>query len=74
MGKQPYTEKRKLANAKWDKEHLRNGSYKMRIDLYEAFEKYCINNNVSKNAMINRCISDAIGYTAPTGQDVDKQN
>ena len=71
MGKQPYTESRKKANDKWDKEHLKNGSYKMSIDLYAAFEKYCNDNNISKNAMINKCVANAIGYSADTGKDAE---
>ena len=71
MGKQPYTESRKKANDKWDKEHLKNGSYKMPIELYMQFEKYCIDNSISKNAMINKCIADTIGYTATTGKDAE---
>ena len=69
MGKQPYTESRKKANDKWDKEHLRNGSYKMPIDLYNEFEKYCNDNNVSKNGLINQAIAEKIGYTAQTEKE-----
>ena len=43
----------------------------MSIDMYSEFEKYCIENDISKNAMINRCIADAIGYTATTGKDAE---
>ena len=53
MVKQRYTEKKKESNLKWDKEHLRNGSFKMPIELYEQFEKYCTENGCSKNGLIN---------------------
>lgn len=62
MAKQKYTEKKKASNLKWDKENLRNGSYKMPIKLYEQFEKYCIDNGVSKNGLINQTIAEKIGY------------
>lgn len=65
------SEAQKKANKKWDKEHLKNGSYKMPIELYMQFEKYCIDNDISKNAMINKCIADAIGYTTTTGKDAE---
>lgn len=57
-----YNEKKKASNEKWDKENLRNGSYKMRIELYEAFEKYCIENNISKNALINKIVAEYIDF------------
>ena len=56
MGK--YTEKKKLSNQKWDKENLRNGSYKMPIELYNNFDNYCKSMNISKNKVINECITD----------------
>lgn len=62
------SEAQKRANKKWDSENLKNGSYKMPIELYNQFEKYCIDNGISKNAMINKCIASAIGYTANTGK------
>ena len=65
------SEAQNKARNKWDKEHLKNGSYKMPIELYMQFEKYCAENDISKNAMINRCIADAIGYTASIGKDAE---
>ena len=56
MGK--YTEKKKLSNLKWDKENLRNGSYKMPIELYNNFDNYCKSMNISKNKVINECIAE----------------
>ena len=56
MGK--YTEKKKLSNLKWDKENLRNGSYKMPIKLYENFDNYCKSMNISKNKVINECVTE----------------
>ena len=53
-----YTEKKKLSNQKWDKEHLRNGSYKMPIELYNNFDNYCKSMNISKNKVINECITE----------------
>ena len=43
----------------------------MPIELYIQFEKYCIDNGISKNVMINRCIAEKIGYTATTGKDAE---
>lgn len=67
MGK--YTEKKKISNKKWDDANLKTCTVRMRLDMYTEFEKYCIDNGISKNAMINKCIADAIGYTATTGKD-----
>lgn len=58
------TEAQKKANLKWDREHLKNGSYKMPIELYKQFEKYCNDNNISKNGLINQAIAEKIGYIA----------
>lgn len=66
-----YTDKKRKSNEKWDKENLRNGSYKMKIDLYNAFEKYCIENNISKNALISRAVIEYIDFT-PAG-NVEKE-
>lgn len=71
MGKQPYTEKRKEANKKWDDANLKTCTVRMYKDMYAVFEKYCIDNGISKNAMINKCIADTIGYTATTGKDAE---
>ncbi len=64
-----YTEAKKKNNQKWDKENLRRGAYAMQKELYIEFEKYCVQNNISKNAMINKCIADAIGYTVNMGEN-----
>lgn len=66
-----YTEKKRASNEKWDKENLRNGSYKMKIELYEAFEKYCIDNDISKNALISEAVAKYIDFlpVGTTGSD-----
>ena len=51
-----YTEKKKQSNKKWDEANLRNGSYKMPIELYENFDNYCKNMNISKNKIINELV------------------
>lgn len=61
-----YTDKKRASNEKWDKENLRNGSYKMRIELFEAFEKYCIDNDISKNALISKAVEKYIEFV-PVG-------
>lgn len=53
-----YTEKKKQSNKKWDDANLRNGSYKMPIELYENFDNYCKCMNISKNKVINECITE----------------
>ena len=55
-----YTEKKKLSNKKWDDANLRNGSYKMPIELYENFENYCKNMNSSKNKIINELVREKL--------------
>lgn len=62
MGKQPYTESRKKANDKWDKEHLKTGSYKMNKELYTVFERYCTEKNISKNKLINELIRQRLEF------------
>lgn len=59
---QQYNEKKRLANKKWDDAHMKTGSYKMYIDMFAEFEKYCIDNNISKNAVINKAVAQFIGY------------
>ena len=51
-----YTEKKKQSNKKWDEANLRNGSYKMSIELYENFDNYCKIMNISKNKIINELV------------------
>lgn len=53
-----YTEKKKQSNKKWDDANLRNGSYKMPIELYNNFDNYCKSMNISKNKVINECITE----------------
>ena len=48
------------ARNKWDKEHMKNGSYKMNIELYQIFEKYCIDKGLSKNGVINDAIKEVL--------------
>lgn len=50
------SEAKKRANAKWDQTNLKNGSYKMGIDLYISFEQFCKDNNLSKNRVINEAV------------------
>lgn len=66
-----YTEAKKKNNQKWDAENLRRGAYAMPIDLYMAFDRYCNDNGLSKNGLINQTISEKIGYTATTGKDAE---
>ena len=40
------------ARNKWDEEHLKTGSYKMKKDLYADFERYCTDKKLSKNGLI----------------------
>lgn len=44
------------ARNKWDKEHLKTGSYKMSKELYADFEIYCTDKKLSKNGLINELI------------------
>ena len=44
------------ARNKWDEEHLKTGSYKMKKDLYADFERYCTDKKLSKNGLINELI------------------
>lgn len=60
LGKQKYTEKRKLTNKRWDDANLRTCTVRMRIELYEQFEKYCIDNEYSKNKLINEIIMERL--------------
>jgi hypothetical protein len=57
-----YTESKKRNNQKWDKENLKRMSLAMPIKLYVQFEKYCSDNSMSKNGMINQIIAEKIGY------------
>lgn len=71
MGK--YTEKKKLSNLKWDKENLRNGSYKMNIELYNIFDNYCKNMNISKNKIINDLIREKLVKDGYMDADADAE-
>ena len=44
------------ARNKWDREHLKTGSYKMSKGLYADFDRYCIDKKLSKNGLINELI------------------
>ena len=55
-----YTEKKKQSNKKWDEANLRNGSYKMPIELYENFDNYCKSMNISKNKIINKLVREKL--------------
>ena len=55
-----YTEKKKQSNKKWDEANLRNGSYKMPIELYENFDNYCKSMNISKNKIINELVREKL--------------
>lgn len=66
-----YNDKKKASNKKWDDKNIKRGSYIMSIALYEEFEKYCLENDISKNKLINDCIAEKIGYTANTVKDAE---
>ena len=66
-----YTEKKKLSNKKWDDANLRNGSYKMPIELYENFDNYCKSMNISKNKIINELVREKLerdGYLSGSAE------
>ena len=54
------SEAQNKARNKWDQEHMKNGSYKMNIELYKIFEKYCIDKGLSKNGVINDAIKEVL--------------
>ena len=47
-----YTEAKKKNNKKWDDANLKRGAYAMQIELYDIFDNYCKNKNISKNGLI----------------------
>ena len=68
-----YTEKKKQSNKKWDEANLRNGSYKMSIELYENFDNYCKSMNISKNKIINELVKEKLeknGYLSEWCQNI----
>ena len=70
-----YTEKKKQSNKKWDEANLRNGSYKMPIELYENFDNYCKNMNISKNKIINELVREKLmmdGYIGGLTEQSEK--
>ena len=70
-----YTEKKKLSNKKWDDANLRNGSYKMPIELYENFDNYCKSMNISKNKIINELVREKLekdGYLSGSTEQSEK--
>ena len=71
-----YTEKKKQSNKKWDEANLRNGSYKMPIELYENFDNYCKSMNISKNKIINELVREKLekdGYIGGSAEQSEKQ-
>ena len=70
-----YTEKKKQSNKKWDEANLRNGSYKMPIELYENFDNYCKSMNISKNKIINELVREKLmrdGYIGGLTEQSEK--
>ena len=70
-----YTEKKKQSNKKWDEANLRNGSYKMPIELYENFNNYCKSMNISKNKIINELVREKLekdGYIDGLTEQIDE--
>ena len=70
-----YTEKKKQSNKKWDEANLRNGSYKMPIELYENFDNYCKSMNISKNKIINELVRERLmrdGYLSGLTEQSEK--
>ena len=70
-----YTEKKKLSNKKWDEANLRNGSYKMPIELYENFDNYCKSMNISKNKIINELVREKLekdGYIDGSAEQIEE--
>ena len=68
-----YTEKKKQSNKKWDDANLRNGSYKMPIELYENFDNYCKSMNISKNKIINELVREKLekdGYLSGSSENM----
>ena len=71
-----YTEKKKQSNKKWDEANLRNGSYKMPIELYENFDNYCKSMNISKNKIINELVREKLerdGYIDGSVEQIQEQ-
>ena len=71
-----YTEKKKQSNKKWDEANLRNGSYKMPIELYENFDNYCKSMNISKNKIINELVREKLekdGYLSGSTEQSEEQ-
>ena len=52
------SEARKKANKKWDQANMKSGSFKMYIDLFNEFEQFCKDNNISKNKVINEAVRE----------------
>ena len=70
-----YTEKKKQSNKKWDEANLRNGSYKMPIELYENFDNYCKSMNISKNKIINELVREKLekdGYIGGLTEQIEE--
>ena len=58
------TAQKKQSNKKWDEANLRNGSYKMPIELYENFDNYCKSMNISKNKIFNELVREKLERVA----------
>lgn len=54
------SEAQKKASKKWDQENMKSGSFKMYIDLFNEFEQFCKDNNISKNKVINEAVKEYI--------------
>ena len=70
-----YTEKKRQSNKKWDEANLRNGSYKMPIELYKNFDNYCKSMNISKNKIINELVREKLkkdGYIDGSAEQIEK--
>ena len=57
-----YTENKRKSNKKWDDANLKTCTVRMRLDMYAEFEKYCVENGMSKNAVIIQSVAEKIGY------------
>lgn len=55
-----YTEAKKKNNQKWDEKNLKRSGFAMPIELYEKFENYCKNKNISKNGLICELVKERI--------------
>lgn len=54
------SEAQKKASKKWDQANMKSGSFKMYLDLFDEFEQFCKDNNISKNKVINEAVKEYI--------------